>query len=561
MRKKSKEKPSLFALKLQISELINKAMSAGLHNIPYEVYNSVQNKLKNEIIKDFDDIENKLIECILWQEDVYLFLDGLSEKFTNHNIISEKDVAELFLNTDPSLFNKSEALNEKITCAIQLLSQKVSETKKILLDIYYMHRTIELEGCIIGWQAPKNIADQIMQIIDKYFSLNLSYATSKEYYLLKKISNETNFDNAFNLYYNNLDLLLDVTFIKVNDGKSGTFTPIDLYQPFKSVDTIEENLYSPFFGGKVNFVSGTITQRVHNMSMTQRNVSLDVNTVTYIRTMANGRSDNSLSEHIKLLIKNIDIIKKASTFDYLPYILENYVFSPSSEEIVLKTVNSVEHFLYPDDERYCLQNYENVKSLFKAKATIEKVKKEYFIGYALLLLICFINFKFKKMKTLQKLENFCLYMDKMLFLFREPFVEIAFNFFEYGNNYRFFKKIQINAKDIIKELKNMAWDVFHLWCLEAACSTGDVSADLFVPYFYCFDKGLLELKECFDLETIFVNTRTRERICFYHKHSYPIDIIEKYVTIEKEKARRQNFSYENIMSQIDYLETEINSLW
>lgn len=107
----------------------------------------------------------------------------------------------------------------------------------------------------------------------------------------------------------------------------------------------------------------------------------------------------------------------------------------------------------------------------------------------------------------------------------------------------------------------MAWDVFHLWSLEFACSTEDMGADLFVPYFYCFDKGLLELKECFDLETLFVNKRTGERICFYHKHSYSIDIIEEYMTIDKEKSRRENFSHDNIKLQIEYLENEISSLW
>lgn len=561
MKKKSKENRLLSSIKLQIGELINEALSGGLHDIPYELYDSFQRDLKNNIINKLNIIDNELIDCILWQEEVYLFLEGLLTRFNNHSAVSEKDVAELILNTDKSVFNKNLSLNDKIICSLQLLKEKVSDAKKTLLDIYYIHKTIELEGYRIGWQDPQAVVEQLFNIINKYFSANRSYATSEEYYLLKRISDEKNFDNAFNLFYKNLDLLLDLTFIKANDGKEGTFIPIDLYKPFISVENISDNLYSPFFGGKVNFVSGTITQRIHNISLTQRNVSLDTNTVSYLRTMADGQSEKLPSDHIKTLIENINIIKKASTFDYLPYILENYVFSPSNEERILKTVKSVEHFLYPDDEWYCLQNYEIVKSSFKQIEVIEQVKKEYYICYALLLLVCFINFKFNKMKTLQKLENFCMYMDRMFFLFREPFVEVAFNFFEHGNQYRFFKKIQKNAKNILKNLRNMAWDIYHLWCLESACSTVDMGADLLVPYFYCFDKGLLELKECFDLEALFVNEKTGERICFYHKHSYPIEVIEKYMSIEKEKIRRENFSHENIMMQIEHLENEITSLW
>lgn len=471
MKKKSKEKHSLNWLKLQIGELINEAINAGLHNIPYEVYDYSQKKLKETIIKKFNIIENKLIKSILWQEKVYLFLESILTKFTNNDAVSEQDFAELIINTDISLLDKNISLNDKINHALQLLKKKVSDTKKTLVDIYYIHRTVELEGYRIGWQCSQDTIEQFSKVINKYFTTNPSYATSKEYYLLKQISNEKNFDNAFYLYYNNLDSLLNLTFIKVNYGKTGTFIPVDLYKPFASVENITENLYSPFYGGKVNFVSGAMTQRVYNLSMTQRNVSLDVNTLSYIRTMADGHLERLPSEHIKKLIKNIDVIKKGSSFDYFPYIFENYIFSPLNEEKILKTVKSVERYLYPDDEQTQLRYYNEAKSFFGNKEAINKIKKGYYICYALLLLICFINFKFSKMKTLQKLENFCLYMDKMFFLFREPFVEMAFNFFEQGNQYRFFKKIQINSKTVIKDLKNMAWDVFHLWSLEAACST------------------------------------------------------------------------------------------
>ena len=549
-------------LRIQIGELTKEALDAGLHGIPYQVYNVAQRNLRKSIVQKFITIENNLVKLMRGQERTYIFLNNLLKKFTDgQEGVSEKDEMELMLNTDGSLFFTDLSYSEKIGVAIHLLTEKVSYVKKTFLDVYYIHKTVEFEGYRIGWSVPQNIKNFFHNFVNKYIATNPSYATSEGYYLLKQISDEKNFDKAYYLYYNNLDLLFDFTFIKVNDGKEGTFFPVDLYCPFDSVENISENLYSPFHGGKVNFVSGMTTQRIYNISMTQRNVALDVNTVSYIRTMADGQLDKLPSDHIKYLIKNINIIKEASSFDYLPYIYENYVFSPDNEERILKTVKSVEHYFYPDDEGQCSRYYEIVKATFKNEELIEQTKREYYVGYALLLLICFINFKFSKMKTLQKLEKFCSYMDEMFFLFREPFVEIAFQFFELGNQYRFFKKIQINAKNILKDLKNMAWDVFHLWGLEARCSTEDKGADLLVPYFYCFDKGLLELKECFDLETLFVNKRTKERICFYHKHSYPIEIIEKYKTIEKEKVRREKFSYENVMTQIGYLENEINALW
>ncbi len=563
MKDKSKEDGNLNVLRIKIGELIQQTQVAELYFKPNKIYSSFQKELWRKIIKEYDSIEYEILNLLRGQEYIYLRFIKIFNKFTvgDKSDISEKDFVELILNTDKSLLNAKSSLNDKITQALTILAKKIHNSKEILLDIYYMHKIIELEGDKLGWMISKEVANKINEIIDKYFKVNSSYATSGVYYLLKQISDTENFDDSFNLYYENLDLFLDIIFIKVNSGEKGTFIPVDLYEPFKEVDKISENLYSPFYGGKVNFVSGMSTQRIHNMTMSQRNVSLDVNTVSYVRTMADGRIDKLPSEHIKELIKNIDVIKKTSSFDYLPYLLENFIFSPENEDRIMQTVRSVERYFYPDNEEYNKYFADNIRSMFTEYEEIRKVKEDYFIGYSLLLLICYINFKFAKMKPLQKLENFCLYMNQVLFIFREPFVEIAFNFFEKGNQYRFFKKIQRNAHDMIKNLKNMAWDVFHLYSLELVCSTVNKGADMLIPYFYCFDKGLLELKECFDLETLFVNLRTGERICFYHKHSYPMEIINNYKTIEMERNRRTNFSHENIAMQIEFLENQINSLW
>lgn len=557
MTLKTKRNHVLSSLRLQIGDLINKAYNNGLHSKPYQVYSKSQNKIKKCIIKKFCKFEQKLLKSLEFQEKVYLFLCDLKRKDIN----SEKAYFELILNTDGELLYKELPLKEKISQAQNILSDKIKLAKKVLLDIYYIHKTIEMEGYRIGLDGFEDIDVTIKAVINKYFTVNSSYATSNEYYLLKQIADADNFDVAYDIYYENLDIFLDVTFIKVNYGHKGTFIPVNLYKPFEPIKDIAKNLYSPFYGGKVNFVSGATTQRVHNLSFTQRNVSLDSNTVSFVRTMADGRQDK-LSEKIRNSIRDVFIIKKvASTFDFIPYILENYTFSPANTDKIFKTIASLEKYFYPEEEWYRLEQLNNLKTLLEQDIFFEQVRNEYLIGYALLLLISFIHFKFNNMPPLQKLENFCLYMDSVLFVFREPFVEMAYNFFVKSNQYRFFKKIQRNANNINKELKNMAWDVYHLGSLETACSVMEQGADLLVPYFYCFDEGLLELKECFDLETLFVSQRTGERICFYHKHSYPLELIEKYKLIENEKIRREKFTNENILFQIEYLENEINSLW
>ena len=88
------------------------------------------------------------------------------------------------------MFDKNISLNDKINHALQLLKKTVSNTKKTLGNIYYIHRPVELKGYRIGWQCPQDTIKQFSKVINKYFTTNPSYAASKEYYLLKQISNK-----------------------------------------------------------------------------------------------------------------------------------------------------------------------------------------------------------------------------------------------------------------------------------------------------------------------------------------------------------------------------------
>lgn len=559
MYTKSQNKKSLNDLRLKIGEIGKIIDKHTLYIIPNQGYNELQNKAKKEVIKCINELEHDISKSMEFQDESYLFFCNLEKKSVF--IKAENDILELFLNTDPSLIEKDIPLRDKINTARQILAEKIEYTKKAFFDIYYIYEVIKTEGRRIGWNNDKRIDNFFDHIVNKYFNINQSYATSYEYYLLKKISDEDNFDVAFDIYYKNLDKLFDVTFIKVNSGEKGTFIPVDLYKPFKTIENVSKNLYSPFYGGKVNFISGMVTQRTKSRTYTQRNISLDSNTVSFIRTLVEGRQNNLPKQMINAIVDVKKITNEPIFFDFGPYILENYTFDKTTKNKIFETLTTVEKYFYPNNEEYRIKNLNNLSKILTMDTFHEKVKEEYCIGYALLLSLCLIHFKCYKLKPLEKLESFCLYMDQRLFVLREPFIEVAYNFYTKSNQYKFFKKIQKNAKNIIKDLKNMAWDVFHLWMLETECSSVDDGYDLLVPYFYCFDGGLLELKECFDLETIFVNKKTNERICFYHKHSYPLELLEQYKTIEKERIRRRHFNHENISSQIEYLEKEIDSLW
>lgn len=307
-----KKRISLTYFRQEIGKILKESEKNGLYNIPYQTYNKSPNRIKKRLIKKYNNLENELLSCIKEQERVYLLLCDLKNK-TYNTTISQKDILDLFLNTDTKLIYEPLPLNEKINKAQELLTEKISNAKNVLLDIYYIHKTIIVETYRIGWEPNSEINLEIRSVMEKHFLLNKSYSTSQDYYLLKQIAENENFDIAYNLYYKNIDKFVDLVFIKINTTDNSSFKPINLYKPFESIKGISRNLYSPFYGDKVNFISGEITQRINNISYTQRNVFLDSNTVSYIRTIVDEKGDK-FNLQIKELINDVINIKKGTTY-------------------------------------------------------------------------------------------------------------------------------------------------------------------------------------------------------------------------------------------------------
>lgn len=558
---KVKKNNDLTNLRIKIGDLIMSSNDNGLYSRPYEIYSKEQVEVRDGIINEYKKIIVQLINSLNYQNEVYNQLLVLREKFLlKTQKIKTEDILTLILNTLPELINSNLPRAEILNLCINELISRLKYDKNLFLDIYYIYKITQ-----IGIYRISGIVDEVEEQkfyapIEKYFEKIDCFRTSKVYYLMKQIAKENNFSKAYDLFYQNLDLLIDVAVIKSYKKQCNGLMPIDLYKAFDFIIDIKEHLYTPIYEGSVGLISGEVTQRVHNMVFSQRHVSFDTNTLSYIRTMHDKGIDR-LSENLRGPINDIVKIKQVASYDYSPYIVENYIFTPENKERVIKTIASVEEAFYPNDEY--MQNYyrSRIEYSLQMLPAIKGIKDQYYLGYSLLLLMSYINFKFYKQSVIEKINSFCEMMNNMLFIFAEPFIELAYNFFSYGAKYRFFSRIQKNSTNILKSLKNMAWDVYHLWSLEAQCSVIEFGADLLIPYFYCFDKGLLEVKECFDLDAMFICKSTGERICFYHKHSYPIELIESYLDIEKEEERRKKFNKDNIMAMIDWLEFEIENLW
>lgn len=125
--------------------------------------------------------------------------------------------------------------------------------------------------------------------------------------------------------------------------------------------------------------------------------------------------------------------------------------------------------------------------------------------YCFLLKMYILKFSSKKnapYKT-EQLLDFC---NNELGIYLESGLYIAFLYFEGKNNAvkNFFQKVTPSAKDILKKIEGMSWDLFHIWNIPtemAICSNDDI---IQLQSIASGDKALIDMISVNPIERIFM---------------------------------------------------------
>lgn len=86
--------------------------------------------------------------------------------------------------------------------------------------------------------------------------------------------------------------------------------------------------------------------------------------------------------------------------------------------------------------------------------------------YCIIMKMAIIHFTRPQLTLAQKLEEILDFMDKELTTIFMRELIIAYEFFKQGTKLNFFGKIQLNNLNILRDMRNMAWDFFHIRQLE-----------------------------------------------------------------------------------------------
>ena len=113
--------------------------------------------------------------------------------------------------------------------------------------------------------------------------------------------------------------------------------------------------------------------------------------------------------------------------------------------------------------------------------------------------------------------------------FSSPEIAMAYDYYHNSENtVSFFRKIQKNQNNLIKSIKNMAWDLFHITITIRQCLVKQTETNLTIPYFATYDKGLSKILKYYEMEALAICYRTQECFPFYSIKNIPPEAKKKY---------------------------------
>lgn len=380
--------------------------------------------------------------------------------------------------------------------------------------------------------------------------------------LLQHASEYRTLEDLTEFYMVNLPYLQDYTIINSTQMDNS----IDLYSVFSDIANVKGQVYTPFCGGKINIVNESIVRRGvltgDGKAGVQGYISFDTQVISYFYRYYR-KQINSLPQNINDILHLLHT--KPMGVEYLPYTVENLAFSDEN-------VSEVRNAIYAFERLYYKNRAPRLCCLHRANRIIRRYNrwrknenfifvKMYYLIYATLLKMCYIQLKHKTRSLKQKMIELCDFMNDELCVMMQPELILAKHYFEQGQKCTFFGKIQRNNDKILENIKNMAWDLFHLRMLEQGCAIRmNENADVNIPYFCTYDRRLLNVKKCYELKSMAINYRTGEKFPFYSKTEEIVEYLQECGTQEQlvtRISRRPNVTLGKVMY---LLEKEIQQI-
>ena len=391
----------------------------------------------------------------------------------------------------------------------------------------------------------------------------------EEYLLINELVQAEDILEAFNFYYKNIESVKDFEII-LSRKKSINTMPI----PLKTKNIDDKAYLRNFFkySGIFFLDEKTVIEMMKGEKVNinyDYSVSLDSNMISYLDRSVKRKFSKVPDEFLDAIIY---LIKEDINFDALEYLMENYKAAKEKRKEIKENLISYQILKNIDEE--ALFNYRLIIPNISMKEIIEKTEEEYQswlkilenkefkiiiklynLCYLLLLKMCQIQLQHKNKSLENKLEMFLEFMQEDLGVLCVKELLIANLYFQKGNNMSFFRKIQKGSKKILVDLKNMSWDLFHIRRIEQNRLFFNDNS-YYIPLFFTFDKGLMELIDITKLSALVYNKKDKSITPFYNdiieQENFKITPkLEKYFTKTKRAERKPYKEFEKLIDDLE----------
>jgi hypothetical protein len=151
------------------------------------------------------------------------------------------------------------------------------------------------------------------------------------------------------------------------------------------------------------------------------------------------------------------------------------------------------------------------------KKIVEWMAFKYLITYCQLLKMIAIQLKSPRRSNKNKIIEYLEFCHNELNTLSFRDISLAKKYFELGQQFKFFDKIQKKRSEIFQAINGMVWDLYHIRQLEedmVLASKGQIR--YFFPAILTFDQGLNELMDLYPLKSIAFGKQLNKTVSFYN---------------------------------------------
>ena len=309
-------------------------------------------------------------------------------------------------------------------------------------------------------------------------------------------------------------------------------------------------------------------------------VSLDTQAASYLRTffMRDGDVPSSFKEVLQY------IADPDTNVDIAPYLIENssgFIENDRGERI-LETVASFEFLKNLDLEKISTNGefasvVGNADLIIRAQrliseyiydGIIESSANLYKPFYCLLLKMAEIQFGKRGAPLSKKMEHLIEFQHNTLASLWTRETVLGRNFFERGQNVKFMRKVQVKKSGLFEDLKNMAWDMWHVrYCEKLLTAPRADDARYYIPCILTFDAGMAEMIDMYSLRACAIPPHGEGIIPVIEKEKVTgsctaSEYMDKFFTKEAQEDRRKRHNDRSsiIAETIISLEKEVSRL-